>query len=318
MKPPALSIVLPVFEERDTISDLIGEIVETLQAAGLDFEIVSVDDGSQDGSPQVLRRLQDRFPGRLYIVRHLYNKGNGAALRTGIRVARGEIVVTMDADGQHAAADILTLIEKIPPYDLVIGSRTLNYEGVWHRNLANSFYNRFASWLSRRPVLDLTSGFRAMRREVVRHFLPLFPAGFSAPTTTTMAFLKAGYNVAFVPIHVRERAAGVSKIKPLNDGVRFVLILLRMIMLYDPLRIFFSVSLLMGFLGILAGVAGIIVAGRLVLPNSAILLFIVSLMTFLLGLIASQISSTMVYYHGDETVVVEDGPARDSEPVDPV
>ncbi len=301
-----LSVVLPIFEEGETIRSLVLELVQTLQAGELRFEIVAVDDGSKDETLKVLKEIQRDIPDHLRIVRHLYNKGNGSALRSGTRVASGQILVYMDADGQHSPQDLLNLISKIPPYDLVIGARVKTYQGTWYRNLANRFYNRFASWLSHTEVLDLTSGFRAMRRSVVLHFLPLFPVGFSAPTTTTLAFLKAGYNVAFVPIDVQQRTSGKSKIRLWDDGARFVIIILRMIMLYDPLRIFLPTGGILAFLGVLAWIAGLISAGRLVLPNSAIFLFIATILTWLLGLVSSQIASTRIYYHGDETLLVDE------------
>jgi glycosyltransferase involved in cell wall biosynthesis len=303
---PLVSVVLPVFEEAETIRRLVLNIVETLMAEEVSFEIIAVDDGSKDNTLQVLKELKREYSNDLHVVRHLYNKGNGSALRTGTRIARGEIVVNMDSDGQHSASDIPALIELIPPYDLVIGTRTKAYEGSWYRNAANRFYNRFASWLSATVVEDLTSGFRAMRRSVVQHFLPLYPAGFSAPTTITLAFLKAGYNVAFVPINVQPRAAGRSKIRLWDDGMRFMIIILRMIMLYEPLRIFLPVGMGLVTLGIAAWVAGLINAGRLVLPNSAIFLFIAALITWLLGLVSNQIAGSQIQYQGDETIVMDD------------
>jgi glycosyltransferase involved in cell wall biosynthesis len=303
---PLVSVVLPIYEEAKAIQELIPGIAEALQSADVNFEIVAVDDGSGDETPSVLKDLKRSYSDRLRVVRHMYNKGNGAALRTGARVAAGEIIVTMDSDGQHSPGDLMKLISKIPPYDLVIGARMKTYQGAWYRNLANRFYNRFASWLSHTDVRDLTSGFRAMRRSVVLHFLPLFPAGFSTPTTTTLAFLKAGYNVAFVPIDVKPRASGKSKIRLLDDGTRFVIIILRMIMLYDPLRIFLPIGGGLTILGVLAWVVGLLNAGRLVLPNSAIFLFIAAILTWLLGLVSSQIASTRIYYHGDETILIDE------------
>jgi glycosyltransferase involved in cell wall biosynthesis len=303
---PLVSVVLPVFEESEAVRCLIPDIVQTLQAEAIPFEIIAVDDGSRDGTPDVLRELRREHPKCLRVARHLYNRGNGAALRTGARLARGEILVNMDSDGQHAAEDILKLISKIPPYDLVIGAREKTYRGDWYRNWANGFYNRFATWLSETEVKDLTSGFRAMRRSAVLHFLPLFPEGFSAPTTITLTFLKTGYNVTFVPIEVKPRSSGRSKIKLWDDGARFVIIILRMITLYDPLRIFLPVSGGLILLGILAWIAGLVNAGRLVLPNSAIFLFIAAVLTWLLGLVSSQISSSRIYYHGDETILVDE------------
>jgi glycosyltransferase involved in cell wall biosynthesis len=302
---PSLSVVLPVYNEVGTIEDLIRALIGVLEKSDREFEIIVVDDGSDDETGEILSKLREKYSRAVRVARHIYNRGNGAALRTGIQVSENDVIVTMDADGQHAPEDVLKLVAEIPPYDLVIGARTAEYEGGWHRNLANRFYNRFASWLSQYRVEDLTSGFRAMRRSAVIHFLPLFPSGFSAPTTTTLTFLKAGYNVKFLPVHVGKRQAGESKISIWADGSRFIMIIFRMIMLYDPLRIFVPTSIVLGLLGILAGIAGIVEAKRLVIANSAILFLISGLLTWLLGLLASQISSTLIQYHGDETIILE-------------
>jgi glycosyltransferase involved in cell wall biosynthesis len=303
-----VSVVLPVYEEAGSVGDLVDRIEETLRRKGVPFEIVAVDDGSKDETREILRQLESRHRRHLVVVRHLMNKGNGAALRSGIRVARGEIVVTMDADGQHAPEDIPLLLQEIPPYDLVIGARTGSYTGSWHRGLANRFYNTFSSWLARTEIKDLTSGFRAMRRDIALHFLPLFPQGFSAPTTTTLAFLKAGYNVAFVPIHVGQRASGRSKIRLWEDGARFLLVILRMVVLYDPLRVFLPMGLLLTALALLTWLAGVIVAQRIVFPNSAMFLFSTALLIWLLGFVADQISTLRISYYGDDSVVAERKP----------
>lgn len=297
------SVVLPIYQERDTIGDLIDAIIESLGDDGRRFEIVAVDDASSDGTLKALRRARERHPDTIRVFRHLRNRGNGASLRTGIRAARGEVVVTMDADGQHDPADIIQLLAKIPPNDLVIAARTEVYKGPRHRTVANAFYNWFASWLAQTRIEDLTSGFRAMRRQAALHFLPLFPEGFSAPTTTTLAFLKAGYNVAFVPIDVGQRKGGESKIRLWRDGTRFFTIILKMIMLFDPLRIFIPTGIGLVGLGLAAWVAGLLNAGRLVFPNSTIFLFSVAVMTLLLGLISDQIASSRIHYHGDETLL---------------
>ena len=299
-----ISVILPVFNEVGTISSLIHGVIESLSNENHDFEVIVVDDGSEDKTLEVLRELKGEFPQLMRVAHHVINRGNGAALRTGIRIAQGEIVVTMDADGQHSGEDIPLLIANIPPYDLVVGSRIEGYKGSWYRGVANRFYNRFASWLSQTDVKDLTSGFRAMRRQAVMHFLPLFPNGFSAPTTTTLTFLKAGYNVTFIPIKVGQRVAGESKISVWKDGMRFIMIILRMIMLYDPLRIFLISGGVLSLLGVLAWIAGLINAERLVFPNSAIFLFSTAIVTWLLGLVSDQITSTRIHYYGDETVVI--------------
>lgn len=303
-----LSVVLPVFEEAETIEQLIPRIVETLGAHGGSFEIIVVDDGSKDETSQILLDLKQQHSKYLRVARHLHNKGNGAALRTGTRVAQGEIIVYMDSDGQHTPEDIPKLIEQIPPFDLVIGARTKSYKGPWFRKLANRFYNRFASWLSNTEVKDLTSGFRALRRSAGQHFIHLYPSGFSAPTTITLSFLKAGYNVTYVPIEVKPRSSGRSKIRLWNDGFRFLIIILRMVTLYDPLRVFMPVGFILTIFGVLGWIAGVLQANRLVLPNSAIFLFISALLTWLLGLVSSQIASLRIYYHGDETIMVDDQP----------
>ncbi|MGB2895839.1 MAG: glycosyltransferase family 2 protein [Anaerolineales bacterium] len=308
----SISVILPIYNEASTIIDVIENVIKVLVTQDLDFEVITVDDGSNDATLEKLRLLRKTFPKYVRVVQHLINRGNGAALRSGTRIAKGSIIVYMDADGQHTPDEIQKLIEFIPPYDLVVGSRTNEYQSSWFRRVANNFYNRFASWLSRTEVQDLTSGFRAMRREAVVHFLPLFPNGFSAPTTTTLAFLKAGYNVAFLPIHVGKRAAGKSKINLWRDGGQFLLIILRMVMLFDPLRIFFPAGVILSILGFIAGVAGILNAHRLVLSNSAILFFLAAILTWLLGLIASQIASSLIYYHGDETIIVDGSPYEPS------
>lgn len=301
---PALSIVLPIFNEEENIKDLITNIINTLEHCGITFEILAVNDGSKDSTLTILKSLQKLHPSHLRIASHVINKGNGAALRTGIRHARGDIVVTMDADGQHDPKDILELIAHIPPYDMVVAARTKSYQGKFHRNLANRLYNSLASWLTQIEILDLTSGFRAIRRKAVSHFLHLYPSGFSAPTTVTMALLKAGYNVTFIPIEVKPRTKGKSKINLFRDGGRFITIILRVIMLYDPMRIFIPATMTLLILGIITMVIGMLVAHRLVVPGSSVVLFITSLMTFLLGLVSSQISNATIFYFGDESVVL--------------
>jgi glycosyltransferase involved in cell wall biosynthesis len=304
--PIEVSVVLPVYREQDTIGHLIDEIVATLDEERREFEVIAVDDGSDDGTLRQLQLLRERHGDKVHVVRHLYNKGNGAALRTGLRVAQGDFVVFMDADGQHSPEHIHLLLAHLPPYDLVIGSRTSTYRGRLFRGMANRFFNRFASWLSRKEIVDLTSGFRAMRRSAALHFLPLFPDGFSTPTTTTLGFLKAGYNVAFVPIEVGPRAAGKSKIRPWADGLEFLTLMLRIVALYDPLRIFVPTGIILTLLGVAAAIAGMARAGRLVLPNSAILLFLVAITTWLLGLMASQVATSLVPYRGDETLLLDE------------
>jgi glycosyltransferase involved in cell wall biosynthesis len=308
---PQISIVVPVYQEEVTLEQCIRDAARVLGSGRYDFEIVAVDDGSKDRSLQILRDLQSDLP-QLRVVHHLYNRGYGAALRTGIRVARGEVVLLMDADGQHTAEDIPLLLEHLPPYDLVIGYRTANYRGRWYRNFGNRVFNAFSSWLANFEIKDLTSGFRAMRRTAVLHFLSLYPNGFSASATSTLVFLKAGYNVLFVPIRVQPRERGSSKVNLFKDSWRFLAIILRMIMLYDPMRIFMPLAGILSLLALAAWGLGIWAAGRLLIPNSATLLFLMALIAVLMGLLSSQIASTRIHYFGDESLVIYESQDGDS------
>jgi glycosyltransferase involved in cell wall biosynthesis len=305
---PSISLVMPVFNEESTLAQVLHATVDTLRSEPFTFEIVAVDDGSSDGSFAILRSLQESYPGVLRVVQHIYNKGYGSALRTGIRCARGEVVVLMDADGQHDAKDVARLVALIPPYDMVVARRTESYQGHWYRNLGNRFYNRFASWLTNFPIEDLTSGFRAIRREAILHFLPLYPAGFSASLTATMAMLKAGYSVKFIPVEMRRRTGGQSKVNIFRDGSRYFTLMLRMVMLYDPMRLFTPLSALSVLLGVVAWVAGMLDEGRIFFSNVTIFFFFAAVFTFLMGLIASQLVSSRIYYHGDESIQVYDVP----------
>ncbi len=282
MDAPELSIVIPAYNEAEGI----GPVLRRLAAAHPEAEILVVDDGSTDGTAQVVESLG--LP-NVRVIRHPYNKGNGAAVKTGIRHARGRWVAMMDADGQHAPEDLDRLLEKAGPYDLVVGARTRQSETSWVRDLGNWVFNTLASVLTGVEIPDLTSGFRVMDREKILEFLHLLPNGYSYPTTSTLAFLKAGYNVAFVPIVARRRV-GRSKVKILRDGIKFLVIILRIITLFSPLRIFLPVSLLLFLLSALS--AGYtILTERLHIPNSAVLFFLGGILIFLIGLVSEQIAA---------------------------
>lgn len=301
-----VSVILPVYREEENIESCLSALVRVLEDACLNYEIIAVDDGSTDHSLTVLRGLQDRYE-RLRVAHHLHNRGYGAALRTGVRLARGEILVFMDADGQHIPEDILLLLEHIPPYDLVVGYRTREYAGPWYRKVGNRFYNWLASRLTGYEIKDLTSGFRAMRRAAMVHFLSLLPTGFSASATGTLAFLKAGYNVCFVPVNVRPRNRGQSKVNLLADGWRFLLLTLRIIVFYDPLRVFAPLAGLFTVMGLISWVWGVLAAGRFLLPNSAVLFCMLALLSVLNGIISSQIAAERIHYFGDELITVYEG-----------
>ncbi|MCD6162862.1 MAG: glycosyltransferase family 2 protein [candidate division Zixibacteria bacterium] len=276
-----ISVVLPAYNEAASI----GELVEqTLKVTNNQAEIIVVDDGSTDQTADIAKAAG------AIVVKHPYNKGNGASVKTGARSASRDIVVFMDSDGQHDPSDIAALAAMIDKYDLVIGSRSFNKMEYLHRNLANKFYSRLAAYLTEQNIPDLTSGFRAFKRQYLLAFLHLFPNRFSYPTTSTLSFIKAGLNVGFCPINSRKRVSQ-SKVKIFRDGFKFFLIILKIIVLFHPFRIFFPVSILSFILGLISGILSIKAEGRLHIPNSATILFVASVFIFLMGLVSEQIAS---------------------------
>jgi len=277
-EPSSVSVVIPAYNE----AAVIAEVVTSLASAGPWHEIIVVDDGSTDGTC-----ARAKSAGAT-VVRHPYNKGNGAAVKSGIRTSTGEYVLIVDGDGQHPGEDAVRLTERLGEYDLVIGSRSVSTQATQLRRFGNAALNRFASHLSGREIPDLTSGFRAARREHLREFIHLLPNGFSTPTTTTLAFIKAGYNVRFEPVDARQRV-GASKIKLARDGVRFLLIILRIITLFSPFRVFLPISLASFLVG--AGYAVWTIATQSHVTNSSVLLIMLAVIVFLVGLVSEQISA---------------------------
>ena len=272
------SIVIPAYNEAAAI----GAVVRDLLTSAGWREILVVDDGSTDdtGAQAAAAGAQ--------VIRHPYNKGNGAAVKTGIRHASGANVLIIDADGQHAPADAIRLVSRLGPYDLVVGARSPRSQATTARRLGNSLLNGIASYLTEQRIPDLTSGFRAARRDCLLEFLHLLPNGFSTPTTTTMAFMKAGYSVRFEPVEAAQRR-GESKIRLGADGVSFFLILLKVITIFSPLRIFLPISLSAFVIG--AAYAGWTIATQSHVTNSSVLLILLSVVIFLVGLISEQISA---------------------------
>jgi glycosyltransferase involved in cell wall biosynthesis len=263
-------------------ADAIGTVVVSLRAAAPWREVLVVDDGSTDETS-----ARARAAGAC-VVRHPYNKGNGAAVKTGIRRANGDFVLIIDADGQHPPEDAQRLAARLGEFDLVIGARAGSTQATVARRLGNALLNRLASYLTSRPIADLTSGFRGARTEYLREFIHLLPNGFSTPTTTTLAFIKAGYNVAFEPVDARQRS-GTSKIRFARDGTRFLLILLKIITLFSPLRIFLPISIVSFATGSMYGIWNMITTGKI--PNGAVILILFAVIVFLVGLISEQIAS---------------------------
>lgn len=276
-----VSIVLPAKNEGLAIGATICSIVKTCPGA----EVIVVDDGSTDST------AQEAAAAGAKIVSHPYSKGNGAAIKTGARAASGEIIVFLDADGQHDPRDIPRLLDKLDMgYDMVVGARGQGSQASIGRGLANALYNRMASYMTGYRIDDLTSGFRAVRAEKFREFLYLLPNGFSYPTTSTMAFFRAGYAVAYEPIDAAQRI-GKSHVRLMRDGVRFLLIIFKIGTLYSPLKIFAPLAALMFLLA--SGWYGYTFHAMGRFTNMSVLLYLGGVMVFLMGLISEQITALM-------------------------
>jgi len=274
-----LSIIIPAKNE----TAVIGEVVAAINEAYPSAEILVVDDGSDDDTARRAEAAGAR------IVRHPVSLGNGAAVKSGARAASGDILVMMDGDGQHRAADIASLIGKLDEgYDMAIGARDSGSHAGIGRLFANGMYNVFASAISGHRILDLTSGFRAVRADLFRRFLYLLPNGFSYPTTITMAFLRSGFPVTFIPIKADERV-GKSHIRPIRDGLRFFVIIFKVATLYSPLKVFLPISGLFFLSGLSYYAYTYITMGRF--TNMSMLILSASVIIFLIGLISEQITA---------------------------
>ena len=280
---PNISIILPARNE----SEALRKLLPRLRSGFPNAEIIVVDDGSTDMTQQVCAEHEVRM------IVHPYRMGNGAAIKSGARVALGDILIFMDADGQHKPEDIPRLLEKLEEgFDMVIGARANGSQANMHRAVVNRFYNRLASWIVGQKVADLTSGFRAARADKFRRFLYLLPNGFSYPTTITMSFFRAGFFVAYVPVVANTRVNNKSHLRIFRDGIRFLLIIFRVGTLYSPLKIFFPTSLGFFILGLSYYVYTFATVHRF--TNMSALLFITSVLVFLMGLLSEQI--TMLNY----------------------
>jgi glycosyltransferase involved in cell wall biosynthesis len=274
----AVSVIIPAYNEASSIAAVVGAMTSVARWR----EILVIDDGSNDETGRQARQAG------ACVVRHPYNKGNGAAVKTGIRQASGEFVLIIDGDGQHRAADAAKLVSRLGEYDLVIGARSASTQATHARRIGNATLNRLAGYLTGRQIPDLTSGFRAARREHLLEFLHLLPNGFSTPTTTTLAFIKGGYNVAFEPIEASPRQ-GNSKIRLASDGTKFFVIILKIVTLFSPLRVFLPIALVSFVLGI--GYALWTIATQSHVTNSSVLLIVLAVMVLLVGLVSEQISA---------------------------
>ncbi|MHB1711488.1 MAG: glycosyltransferase family 2 protein [Acidimicrobiales bacterium] len=274
---PSTTVVIPAFNEGSTIWRVVREVREVL---GPNSEVVVVDDGSTDQTGFLAEAAGAR------VVRIPENSGNGTAIKAGIRAATRDVVAFMDGDGQHGAEDLVALLEHAAEYDMVVGARHPSSHASIGRRLANAFYNRLASFVTRKDVADLTSGFRVVRRQVAREMLPLLPNGFSYPTTITLACLRSGYSVRYVPFHAARRV-GRSKIKTLKDGPGFVLIIFKVITLFSPFKVFLALAALPALLAVAGAVATLATSVGLGIVSA--LFFNAALVLVGLGFVSEQI-----------------------------
>jgi len=276
-----LSIILPCLNEAESLKILLPTLKQNYPTA----EIIVVNDGSRDHSARIAESAGAQ------VFNHPHQMGNGAAIKSGARQAKGDILVFMDADGQHQPQDLAKLLAKLEQgYDMAVGARQASSQASFGRWLGNSFYNWLASFMVGHPILDLTSGFRVVRATKFKEFLYLLPNTFSYPTTITMAFFRTGYSVAYVPI-IAPKRIGKSHLQPVRDGVRFLLIIFKIGTLYAPLKLFGPLSLGFFVLGLSYYTYTFMTAGRF--TNMGALLFVTSILIFLIGLVSEQITQLL-------------------------
>jgi len=275
------SVIIPAYNEELVIGPVIKRLVTHLDNLNRTYEVLVVSDGSTDETNRVVKEFES--PVRL--IELPYNLGNGAAIKTGVRRALGEILICMDADGQHRPEDVERFLKDCERFDMVVGARSKGSQAGIHRSVANSVYNLFASYVTGRRIEDLTSGFRAMKTNVAKRFVGLLPNGFSYPTTITLSMMRSGYSVKYIPIDTEQRV-GKSKIRIFSDGPKFLLVIMKICMLFSPLKIFLPVSSFLFLMGI--SYYGYTFFAEHRFTNMSMLLFSTSMIVFMMGLIAEQ------------------------------
>lgn len=275
-----ISIIIPAYNEDVGIEKVLDQLVALKFHE--EHEVIVVDDGSTDETAAIV----SRYPVRL--LRHEINKGYGAALKTGIRKSTCDKVMIMDSDGQHDPKFVPQIVEMLNEFDMVIGTRTADSFQVKNRKAGKKVIRIVGEYLVEQKLPDYNSGFRGFNKELILRMLHIMPNGFSFSTTSTLAFLKEGYTIGTFPIVVEERVGRKSNVKFIKDGTKTIMLLLRIIMLFNPLKIFLPASLIITTVGVAFGIYGYIIASRF--SNSATIITMLGLMIFFIGLIADQVS----------------------------
>lgn len=275
------SVIVPAYNEGEIIGDFLVNLKQVLEGINKDYEVIVVDDGSTDDTYAVVSKV-----GRVRVIRHPYNKGNGAAVKMGIHNAQGEKIVIIDADGQHDPQHIPNMLNLLEEYDLVVGAR--ESFGIGRRGIGNRIVSKLASYLSRINIPDLTCGFRAFKKEKMMEFIDLLPNGYSLPSTSTLAFATSGYNVKFIPIRANVRQGGKSSVNVFKDGMKFIVLVVRMVSLFKPLKVFVPISIFFFLLSVLWSIRTIAFSGGL--SPAVAMLFMAGVFSFLFGLLADQIA----------------------------
>ncbi len=277
MAKQSLSIIIPAYNEEEGISATIAK----LKAMNEEYEVIVVDDGSTDNTYQIAKESGAK------IIRHPYNKGYGAALKTGIREASETLILFIDADNQHNTDDIPQLLKYVDTYDMVVGARTGDSEISLFRRFGKRIFNALANYLAEMRIPDLNCGFRVVKKDVVMSFFNILPNKFSFTTTLTLAMIKEGYNLKYVPVKTFRRT-GKSKVRPFRDGVRFILLIVGTVSLFSPLKIFLPIAVILSIIGVIGILHGIIYYRNI--SDSALLLFLSAILIFFFGLLADQIA----------------------------
>ena len=303
MDKSKISVIIPVYNEEKIVRNLVSKI----RSLYPDFEIIVINDGSKDDSAVEAQKAGAT------VYSHPYNIGNGAAIKSGIRMATGDILVLMDGDGQHNPEDIAKLIAYFPEYDMVVGARSSGDQASLGRALGNKVYNWFASYVAKFSIKDLTSGFRVVKSKVARNFLYLLPNTYSYPTTLTLGTLRSGMSVKYVPIKINKREAGKSNIKMIQDGVRFFMIITRICTLYSPMRVFLPVSFVMFSLGLINYLYTFIMRNRF--TNMSVFLFVTAIIIFMMSLISEQICQMRFERRGADRPIIKPESSQKKPPL---